>query len=61
MIKKIASCIGEYKKYTILTPVIIIGEVLMEILIPFVMAQIINVGIKGSGRRDFDRSFIFCA
>ncbi len=49
MIKKIASCIGEYKKYTILTPVIIIGEVLMEILIPFVMAQIINVGIKGSG------------
>lgn len=49
MIKKIISCLGEYKKYTILTPVIIIGEVLMEILIPFVMAKILDNGINGDG------------
>ncbi|MGN0620273.1 MAG: ABC transporter ATP-binding protein [Porcipelethomonas sp.] len=49
MIKKIISCIGEYKKYAVLTPVIIIGEVLMEILIPLVMARILDNGINGSG------------
>lgn len=49
MIRKIISCIGEYKKYAILTPVIIIGEVLMEIMIPFVMAKILDVGINGDG------------
>lgn len=49
MIKKIISCTGEYKKYAILTPVIIIGEVLMEVLIPFVMAKILDNGIKGDG------------
>lgn len=49
MIRKIISCVGEYKKYAILTPVIIIGEVLMEIMIPFVMAKILDVGIKGDG------------
>ncbi len=49
MYKNLLSCIGEYKKYAILTPLVMIGEVLMEILIPFVMAQIIDVGILGNG------------
>lgn len=49
MIKKLLSCVGEYKKYVILTPIIMIGEVLMEILIPFIMANIIDIGIKGDG------------
>jgi len=49
MIKKILSHLGEYKKYAILTPLVMIGEVLMEVLIPFVMAFIIDVGIKGNG------------
>ncbi|MGN0642172.1 MAG: ABC transporter ATP-binding protein [Huintestinicola sp.] len=49
MIKKLLSCVGEYKKYAILTPIVMIGEVLMEVLIPLVMAQIIDVGINGSG------------
>ena len=46
MYKKILSCVGEYKKYAILTPVTIIGEVLMELLIPTIMAMIIDKGIK---------------
>ncbi len=49
MIKKLAACIGEYKKYAIITPIIMIGEVLMEILIPLVMASIIDKGIMGNG------------
>lgn len=49
MIKKLAGCIGEYKKYAILTPLIMVGEVIMEILIPFVMADMIDNGILGTG------------
>lgn len=49
MYKNLLSCVGEYKKYAFLTPLVMIGEVLMEILIPLVMAQIIDVGILGDG------------
>lgn len=49
MIKKMAACVGEYKKYAILTPIIMIGEVIMEISIPFVMAKMIDKGIMGDG------------
>ncbi len=53
MYKKIFSHLGEYKKYAILTPIVMIGEVAMEILIPYVMAEMINVGIKGDGGTAF--------
>ncbi|MCD7890425.1 MAG: ABC transporter ATP-binding protein/permease [Ruminococcus sp.] len=46
MYKKILSYVGEYKKYTLLSPLSIIGEVAMEVLIPTVMAMIIDNGIK---------------
>lgn len=49
MLKKLIPCLGEYKKYAILTPTVMVGEVLMEVLIPFVIANIIDIGIKGSG------------
>ncbi len=50
MLKKLAESVGEYKKYALLTPLIMIGEVLMEILIPFVMSQIVDEGIEnGAG------------
>ena len=41
---------GLNKKYiinTILSPVVMIGEVVMEVVIPFIMAKIIDVGIAG--------------
>lgn len=41
--------IGAYKKQVILTPVTMLGEVLMELLIPFIMALIIDNGIQGAG------------
>ena len=48
--KEFLNFVGEYKKYAILTPICVIGEVIMEILIPFVMAKIIDVGvIDGAG------------
>ena len=53
MYKKVFSYLREYKKYAIMTPIIMIGEVLMEILIPYVMAEMINIGIKGDGGTSF--------
>ena len=41
---------GLSKRYiinTILSPVVMIGEVVMEVIIPFIMAKIIDVGIAG--------------
>jgi len=46
MIKTLAKYIGEYKKASILTPCCMVLEVLMEVLIPFVTAAIIDQGIE---------------
>ena len=45
MIKKIASYIKEYKKDTILTPIFIGLEVVIEVIIPLLMAMIIDNGV----------------
>lgn len=45
MIKKFLPCLDGYKKYVILTPLTVIAEVFLEILIPFLMSKIIDVGI----------------
>lgn len=42
MIKKLMRSVREYKRESILTPVIVILEVFMEILIPFLMATLID-------------------
>lgn len=47
MIKTLAKSIREYKKQTILTPIFVALEVVMEILIPFVMAKLVDNGIYG--------------
>lgn len=46
MIRTLLKHIGKYKKYAILTPVLTACEVLMEILIPYVTAMIIDRGIS---------------
>ena len=46
MLKTLYQQIGEYKKESVLTPVFSALEVLMEILIPFVTASIIDKGIS---------------
>lgn len=47
MNKKLFESIREYKKESILAPVFVVLEVLMEVLIPLLMANIIDVGIAG--------------
>ena len=42
MIKEIAKSIREYKKVSILTPFLVILEVVMECIIPFIIAQLVN-------------------
>ncbi len=43
MLKTLAKCIREYKLASILSPVFVTVEVVLECLIPFVIAQLINV------------------
>lgn len=46
MIKRLLSCVREYKKDAILTPVFVILESFFEILIPTLMANLIDYGIS---------------
>ena len=45
MIKRLARCIREYKWVAMLSPLCMTGEVVMELLIPLVMAQLYDYGI----------------
>jgi len=45
MLKKLLSCLREYKKPTIITLIFIIGEAIIETFIPFITAEMVN-GIK---------------
>lgn len=40
--------IREYKFASILTPILVIIEVVLEILIPLIMAKMIDMGISGN-------------
>ncbi len=41
------SYVKEYKMVSILTPIVMLGEVLMETIIPKIMGMIVNEGVKG--------------
>ncbi len=45
MIKRLLQCVRQYKRDSILAPVIISGEVILEVLMPWIMAKIIDNGI----------------
>ena len=45
MIKRLARCVREYKWAAIFSPIAMIGEVSMEVLIPLVMADLYDYGI----------------
>ena len=42
MIKQLAGSIRQYKKDTILTPIFVLGEVALEVIIPLIMADLID-------------------
>ena len=45
MIKRLARCVREYKWAAILSPLCMVGEVTMEVLIPLVMADLYDYGV----------------
>lgn len=51
LFKEIAKCIGKYKKETVLTPLTVSMEVIIEVIIPFMMANIIDKGIEAKNMR----------
>ena len=48
MIKKLIKSIREYKKETILTPLSVTIEVILEVIVPYYMAKLIDEGIYAS-------------
>ena len=58
-IKALAKHIGQYKKDTILTPLFMLGEVVVEMLIPLLMATIIDQGIMAGNFSTIARTGLF--
>ena len=50
MLKHLLRCVGTYKKDSILAPLLVSLEVLMEVVIPLLMAYLIDWGITQIGR-----------
>ena len=48
MLKKLLSNVGEYKKDSVITPIFVILEVIMEVIIPLLMAKIVDVGLASN-------------
>ena len=46
MLKTLGAQIKEFKKVSLLTPLCMIGEVIMEMIIPLMMASIIDDGVE---------------
>ena len=46
MFRTLAKYVKEYIKPSIITPLLMLGEVLMETIIPLLMASIVNDGIE---------------
>lgn len=46
MIKKLLASVGNYKKESWLTPTFVTGEVIMDIIMPLIMARMIDQGIE---------------
>ena len=49
MLRRLARCVREYKKQTLLTPLFMVGEVLCECVIPTFTAELINAIQAGKG------------
>ncbi len=60
IIKKLATYIGGYKKSAILSPILVMLEVIMECAIPAIAGTLINELNKSEGKIDLSRVAIFC-
>ena len=50
MIRRIFSYIGPYKKYGILAAVCIVAETFFELIVPFIMADMVDVGVANGDK-----------
>ena len=48
MIKKLSAYIGKYKMQALLSPILVLFEVVLEVYIPMLMGKIVDVGIPSS-------------
>lgn len=55
MLKKLLANVGEYKRESIITPLLVVGEVILDILIPLVMAMLIDRGIEKANTAEIIR------
>jgi ATP-binding cassette, subfamily B, multidrug efflux pump len=51
LIKKLATYIGQYKKYVVLVPFVVFIDVLCELSMPLLMSKIVDIGIPGKDIR----------
>ena len=62
MLKTLLSRVREFKLPSILTPLCMVGEVFMEVLIPLIMASLIDNGVNGNnGAGDLNHIYIMAA
>lgn len=54
MLRRIFSYMGEYKKYMYLAVICITGESVFELVIPLIMANILDIGVTNQ-----DKVYIF--
>ena len=59
MIKKLMKSIREYKKDSLLSPAMVTLEVIMEVIIPMLMARLIDYGIQAQNL-DISGRWVFC-
>ena len=55
MIKRLSQCIREYKKASILAPLFVTGEVILEVVIPLLMANLIDNGVDAGDMNEILR------
>ena len=58
MIRRLLQCVGEYKKPAILTPILMLGESIIECIMPFVIANLINDIKAGCDITTIDRKSV---
>lgn len=61
MIKRLAACVREFKRDSILAPVCVTMEVIMEVVIPLLMARLIDKGINAGNMPYLIKMGIFLA
>lgn len=50
MLKRLAGCVRQYKGASLLSPLFVVLEVIMEVIIPLLMAKLIDDGIDGANQ-----------